>query len=84
MNHHHLTNTCTIEHVQLPRVSVVASECPWLKQLIPSYALSVPRSSSFGRIRPSSASPGLAMELGFQRIQHSDEQLCPYEGWGYR
>lgn len=66
MNHHHLTNTCTIEHVQLPRVLVVASECPWLKQLIPSYALSAPRSSSFGRIRPNSASPGLAMELGFR------------------
>lgn len=62
----------------------VVAECPLLGQLIPSSNISAPASSSFGFIRPNSASPGQIIEMELQRIQHNDEWLRLYEEWEHR
>lgn len=68
MNHHHFMNICTIKHVRLSTGVSGGLRMSRLSQSIPSYALSAPGSSSFGCIRSNSVSPGLIMELEFQRI----------------
>lgn len=68
MNHCHFMNICTIRRVWLPMGVSGGLRKSLLNQSIPSYALSA-SGSSLGCIRSNSVSPGLIMELEFQRIQ---------------